>query len=262
MAIKNGGSGPDTLEGTKSDDGAGRDDVLNGGGGNDTLHGLDGDDTLNGGSGNDTLSGGLGSDILNGGPGYDTADYLYTNTDTVINLSSGQARIKNAPDVNSTVPETETLSGIEKVITGNGWDNLTGSDVPNSLSGGGGDDSLDGGGGTDTVSGDDGDDYVTGGDGDDILYGGRADDTLEGGAGDDELHGDDGRDTFYAARGDGHDQVIGYEPGADKIEVQDIDPDQFEFADTNFGLEVTWGDDDASVTLTGIRRDEFLQDAS
>ena len=246
MAIRNGGSGLDTLDGTQGSD------VLNGGGGNDTLNGHEGDDTLNGGSGDDLLVGDYGSDVLNGGPGWDTANYVYTSADTVINLASGTALISTYD------AEDETLSGIENVVTGAGWDTVTGDDRDNSLAGGGGDDSLDGGEGRDTVFGDDGDDYVSGGSGDDMVFGGRADDTLEGGPGADDLYGDDGRDTFYLTEGDGRDQVFSYEPGIDRIEVKDIEPGSYRYRDDGDGnTVVTWGDPDASLTLFGVQPGAF-----
>lgn len=65
-AVKEGGSGNDTLLGSNDPD------RLYGYEGDDMLTGLGGDDLLDGGEGNDTLYGGAGADLLIGGNGADT----------------------------------------------------------------------------------------------------------------------------------------------------------------------------------------------
>lgn len=86
MAIRNGTSGDDELEGTRLADiirgfdgddeleGEGGDDTLLGGDDDDELDGDSGDDVLYGGNGNDDLDGGSGKDRLSGGAGRDELD--------------------------------------------------------------------------------------------------------------------------------------------------------------------------------------------
>jgi len=69
-----GGDGRDTIIGSASDDvilGGLDDDVLTGNDGGDLIIGSEGNDKLDGGGGDDTMLGGDGSDLLQGGPGDD-----------------------------------------------------------------------------------------------------------------------------------------------------------------------------------------------
>ncbi|WP_051960519.1 peroxidase family protein [Devosia riboflavina] len=67
LNVIEGTSANETLTGTITDIGFGRDDLISGRDGNDTLNGGVGDDVLLGGDGADTLNGGDGNDILIGG---------------------------------------------------------------------------------------------------------------------------------------------------------------------------------------------------
>jgi Ca2+-binding RTX toxin-like protein len=129
MALINGTSGNDTLNGTALADeihGRGGQDTLNGGAGNDRLYGEDGWDVLLGGDGNDTLDGGIGSDSMFGGAG----------NDILFGRAGG-----------------DYLNG----GAGNDW-----------VEGGADIDSLRGAAGDDTVVGGDGDEFL-GGDGNDLM---------------------------------------------------------------------------------------------
>lgn len=93
----------------------------------------------------------------------------------------------------------------EKIITGDGNDNISGKD---------GDDFIESGNGNDLVSGGDGNDKIIGGDGDDYIIGGDGDDVVSDGAGSDYIVLGKGNDTFvyYLDRNkDSHDFAVGGE---------------------------------------------------
>ncbi len=108
-----------------------------------------GDDTVYGGSGNETIVAGLGDDSIDGGGGIDTLQFV-TEQDLYLNLG------RDTPYENG--DGTDTIKGIENVIGGSGYDEITGSDDVNHLIGGEGDDTLDGAGGIDRLEGGSGDD--------------------------------------------------------------------------------------------------------
>ncbi len=177
------GGGDDEIQG-----GAGN-DTLDGGNGSDTLIGGDGDDTLTGGSdvdlaygnaGNDRYyivagwSGGTGEAFF-GGSGYDTFDtstVIFPGFDSYINLEDGEFY-----DIDFPSSGPISFSSVEKAISGDGNDLLTGSDGTNTLLAGAGDDILSGLGGNDTLGGGDGTDRLDGGWGADYLSGGSGVDT-------------------------------------------------------------------------------------
>lgn len=74
--------------------------------------------------------------------------------------------------------------------------------------------------------------YINGHEDGDVLYGGRRSDYMVG-------H-DGGEDIFKFTRGGGHDYVLGFEPGVDKLEVHSSIR-QISFRDTSQGLEVYYG---------------------
>ena len=99
----------------------------------------------------------------------------------------------------------------EKIITGDGNDNVSGK---------GGDDFIESGDGNDLVSGGAGNDKILGGDGDDYIIGGEGDDIVTDGAGNDYIVLGDGNDTFvyyldlnknsfdFAVGGEGDDTLV------------------------------------------------------
>lgn len=135
--------GQDTIYGMDGDDiidGGSGNDRLFGGAGSDCLMGGAGNDQLDGGDGADTLSGGAGHDRLVGGAGIDVASYAELTAASqavTVNLATGRA---------SGAAGSDTLSGIENVITGAGHDRLTGDGQANILSVGAGNDTASGGG--------------------------------------------------------------------------------------------------------------------
>lgn len=207
MAVINGTSGNDQLDGTSGDDiidGGSGNDVINGRAGNDILIGGNGRDTIDGGAGDDTIDGGDGGDFVDGGDGDDTIDT--GNGPDVVFGGSGDDTITpgNGPDV------VDGGDGDDTIDTGNGPDVVDGGDGDDTISlgngpdqgtGGAGDDTIYGGRGPDTLSGGDGDDTLFGGGARDVLSGGDGNDTLDGGANNDTMYGDDGDDTLILTSG-------------------------------------------------------------
>jgi len=176
-----------TFVGTGNFTGTGNalDNVIVGGSGNDALSGGVGNDTLTGGAGVDNVSGGDGNDrfvaaagdgndAYNGGAGIDTYD---------LSATTAASRIA-ATGASSAQIGSDTLSGIENIIGGQGNDVIVFGNDANV---------IDGRGGTDT-----------------ILAGG-GNDTVIGGAGNDALDGGAGNDIFVFAAGFGADRISGFD---------------------------------------------------
>lgn len=216
-----GTDGNDTLVGGANDErmaGGKGDDTLVGGGGNDRLDGGAGTDKLFGQEGDDVFIPGAGLDQIYGGSlagdsGNDTVSYANYGGGVIVSLVNGygyqKALGKDA--------DRDDLHGIENII-GSAYDDILegdaqvnrilGGDGGDELYGWQGDDYLDGGDGEDFLYGDEGSDTLIGGADHDVLHGLQGADTLDGGAGDDDLHGgseDDiltggsGADTFHIA---------------------------------------------------------------
>ncbi|MGL4967260.1 MAG: beta strand repeat-containing protein [Inquilinus sp.] len=118
---------------------------LTGGQANDTLAGDAGANVLQGWGGDDVLRGGAGADRLDGGLGTDTASYYTATTGVVVSLASGLGSGGEA--------QGDTLTGIENLSGGQGWDQLYGNAGANVLQGWNGNDLLVGRGGQDTLTG-------------------------------------------------------------------------------------------------------------
>jgi serralysin len=215
-----------TLTGAAALNAAGNDlaNTIQGNDGANTLSGGLGNDVIDGGLGNDTITWSLGdgSDAVDGGADIDTfaiagdggesiLDAVWTgsaltqaagnslsNIETVTAAMGGgidwliYAAASAGASVNlaaGTASGFASISGVERVIGGNGGDALTGDGFDNRLDGQGGDDVLVGGSGLDTL---------LGGAGADTLSGGFDNDSLQGGAGDDVFNWSvgDGRDTI------------------------------------------------------------------
>jgi len=207
------------------------------GDGNDTLVGDGLDNTLDGQAGDDTLTGGGGGDALIGGDGSDTADYSALGSGIIVNLGLGTA-VAGAHG-------TDTLTGIENVIAGAGFDTLTGNEADNMLTGGGGVDTLFGGDGDDTFLYADGDDR-------DVVYGEGGIDTVLGSAGDDVI-------TFRWFHSDARVEVIDGGGGTDVVRLGDSGRSA-DFRETELigidRIEGTGGDDtiwgtDVADTIVG-----------
>ena len=173
------GFGTDTLISIEHISSGGGDDKLTGniagnslsaGAGNDIIDGGAGNDALYGGNGNDLLFGGVGNDRIDGGLGIDRAWFVGTTAATV-NLLLTVAQV--------TGYGTDTLTGIEHVISGSGNDWLTGDALGNNLGSGAGNDTVNGGAGNDALYG---------GDGNDLMVGGIGNDRIDGGLGTDRAY--------------------------------------------------------------------------
>ncbi len=254
----------DTLSGSDGDD------ILIGGDGDDYLTAYQDDDILVDGQGRDTLIGGAGADVyvlLPDGdidqirefdPGIDRLDLssfpmLYDPSQLeftsradgavltwrdevteVLSLSGGRLSLSDIFGLGFEDIDRPALGTGERLIGGEGadelggnWggDHLEGREGNDRLLGGGGADSLFGGVGFDTLFGGGGDDQLWGGngrdrvymgDGDDLysdnaqegelgrdtVFGGFGRDTIQGGAGNDHFYGMDGDDLILARLGD------------------------------------------------------------
>ena len=151
-----GEAGRDMLFGEAGDDdlfGGDGDDMLDGGVGNDRLFGQGGNDLVEAGSGNDSAYGGAGNDLfvatlndghdtyyggdISGDAGIDTLDMGYLSVATTVDLGTGVGGRGSAVSSQS---NTDTLWGIENVVTGSGADKITMSNAVNVVDGGLGND--------------------------------------------------------------------------------------------------------------------------
>ena len=205
--VLDGGDGEDTLSGGGGDDalfGAAGSDLLEGGDGNDLLSGQEGEDRVLAEAGDDTIVGDAdgADDSYDGGCGTDTLDYSAAQCAIDVDLAEGTAA--------SAEIGTDTVTGIEVVLTGQGDDTITGSDGSERLSAGDGDDVIADGGGCDAVDAGAGDDTV-------VAALDAAADNYEGGEGTDTLDEGDGDDTVVASPDAARDDYEGGE-GADTLD--------------------------------------------
>src|SRR5688500_15418302 len=120
--------------------------VINGTSGADTLSDTAGNDTINGLAGNDTINGGSGgSDVINGGDGRDSLQFMTATSAVVVDFVAGTAG-------------NTSFTNIEKAVTGDFNDRLTGDAAAQNLTARAGSDTLAGAGGVDTLWGGAGDD--------------------------------------------------------------------------------------------------------
>lgn len=194
-------------------------DTLTGSSGNDSISGLDGDDTIIGGAGADTLSGGLGDDtfVASSGDGNDTIDGGSQASFDFYNAASFTANmtVSLGAGGSGTVADglnTDTLTGIEKIMTGTGSDvfSITDATYGYIIDAGAGADMLDlsalaAG---NSVTADLGTGVITIASGATLsatnfenLRGTAGNDTITGNSGDNTLYGMDGNDTFITSTG-------------------------------------------------------------
>jgi Ca2+-binding RTX toxin-like protein len=188
--------------------------IVVGNGGGHGVEGLGGRDRICGGSGNDAIDGGRGADRISAGAGNDR-------------LLGGKG------------PDTlQGDSGSDFIDGQLGGDELLGGAGKDVALGEKGNDQIDGGGGSDRAEGGPGDDSARGGVGQDFVFGGAGSDRADGGPGNgDVVQGDAGTDDLLgggggadiasfasatrrgvtvdlatnAAKGDGHDDLGGFE---------------------------------------------------
>ncbi|SCZ13531.1 peroxidase family protein [Microvirga guangxiensis] len=151
-----GEAGRDVMFGGDGDDtmlGGGDADMLYGDAGNDRIFGDDGNDLIDAGAGNDTVYGGAGNDLIvasvgdgndvyygddmAGGSGNDTLDMSAITANITANLGSNGA---SSGTVTSSQSGSDTIWGIENIVTGSGNDVITASRAVNVIDGGGGND--------------------------------------------------------------------------------------------------------------------------
>ena len=245
---------------------------------NDAYAGGEGDDILEGRSGADTLDGGGQPEDGIG----DTASYYHARDAVHVSLADGRGYTGPA--------KGDTLIDIENLIGSDYEDTLVGDTGDNILIGGWGDDILDGGPGADLLVGGHGVDTVTyryaysthgvrvdlalgvadgsaaegdtligieniiGSLQDDELYGDDTGNRLRGHAGDDVLAGRGGYDVFVFYPDGGHDTILDFEAGKDRLELHLYDhwSDWRELdMETEGGDTVIRIDQDNTLTLTG-----------
>jgi Ca2+-binding RTX toxin-like protein len=122
--------------------------VINGTAANDTLTGTAGDDTINGFDGNDLFLAGStgGNDAINGGAGRDSIEFKERATSAItVDFVAGT--------ITGGSSGTIGFTSIERVLTGNFNDTLSGNGAAQTLTGQGGSDTIWGAGGADTLWG-------------------------------------------------------------------------------------------------------------
>ncbi|MBN8531120.1 MAG: hypothetical protein J0L97_04580 [Alphaproteobacteria bacterium] len=112
----------------------------------------------------------------------------------------------------------DSMSGLEGVDVIHGYE---GNDI---LHGNEGNDFLSSDAGSDELYGGQGDDLMYGGDGDDLLHGNLGDDHLHSDLGNDILYGGLGTDRFYFTSQHGHDRILDFELGTDKLVFSGLGP--------------------------------------
>ncbi|QQR40398.1 peroxidase family protein [Devosia rhizoryzae] len=151
-----GQAGRDILFGEDGNDdlfGGADDDLIYGDAGNDRLFGQDGNDLIDGGDGNDTVFGGAGNDMfvasmddgndtyyggdISGDAGIDTLDMGFLTANAIVDLGTG---VNGRGSVVSSQSGTDTLYGVENVVTGSGNDRIVMSNAVNVVDGGQGQD--------------------------------------------------------------------------------------------------------------------------
>ncbi len=151
IVVARGDVGPTLILGSEGDDslsGGDGDDTIDGRGGNDTLRGLEGADSLLGGDGNDLFLADSteGADVIDGGAGFDSIEFKDRATSAVV-VDYGAGSITGGGS------GSISFTSIERVVTGNFNDSLTGNAAAQNLTGQGGSDTLAGAHGIDTLWG-------------------------------------------------------------------------------------------------------------
>ena len=115
------------------------------------------------------------------------------------------------------------LAARQRIVGGNGHDQLGARGAGGRVHGGRGHDLIHGFGGHDRLHGGHGHDLIHGGGGHDRIVGGRGHDLIRGGRGHDRLHGGPGDDRFIDRQGD---TVVITGPGTNHVDVADGNSDR------------------------------------
>lgn len=184
--------------------------------------------------------------------------------------------VRDYPDLVAT--DVQATNGIVHVIDGvllpgnplpsDGSDDvdfIVSSDRGSAIFTGNDNDFVDANGGRDFVAAGNGDDVVLGGSGSDTILGGHGDDLISGDGGNDLLIGGGGADVFAFNTDDGHDLIIGFDAGADVIDlsgtgIEGFDALEHQISRGFFTTKIELEGDDA-ITLLGrvhLGEEDFL----
>lgn len=153
-------------------------------------------------------------------------------------------------------------NGGEYFATGRGNDFIDGNGGRDIIKAGSGNDVAIGGSGNDWIAGQRGNDTLLGESGRDKIFGGGGHDVIEGGTGNDWMAGGWGRDTFVFKEGDGHDKIVDFRNGRDKIDLSGYEGID-DFSDISGDIERGWFgtkielDDGDSIYLLGVRKSQI-----
>lgn len=221
--------------------------VLAGTGGADWLASGGGDDRIAGSRGDDTLSGAAGADVFvfSRGDGRDVVGDFKPGIDQVVfeGVDLGKLATKMTAaglQISYGGKDSVLLKGISQLVAGD----IVAAPAP--LAGTDGDDMLDRSVASSAAK-------ILGGRGNDTILGGRGDDWLEAGYGDDVTSGGSGADSFVLGIYAGHDVVLDFASGVDRLVLKDIDPSTVRVRWTTYagapGVEVDYGTTGDSVRL-------------
>ncbi|MBU1213177.1 MAG: VCBS domain-containing protein [Alphaproteobacteria bacterium] len=257
----------DTLVGIENIQGSvAGNDQLYGDAGDNEIRGEGGSDFIDGGAGQDRLIGGFDDDNLTGGAGFDQFQYLGADgNDTITDFTLGE-------DVVRLGGGTGVTNFSELQVSDDGGGNavislLDGSTITLLGLGSGDIDSshfqidnfafnnISGTDGPETILGTEGDDYIEGFAGNDTIDGLGGSDLILGGAGDDLITGGSGIDSFIFLGSDGDDTITDFTIGEDVLVFEDT-VGVFSLADVvlsndiNGNAVVDYGT--GTITLLGI----------
>ncbi len=221
--------------------------------GNDTVTQTTAINLIDLGAGNDALIFNTAptnlSGRVDGGSGIDSFSYMSTLPNISVTLDMRSDGILRIQDLGIETGGAATLIDFENITSGDGDDDIRGSEDANIFTGNGGDDFLVGYGGDDVLSGGSGIDTLVGGLGSDLLLGGANDDIIVGGSQNDNLQGFTGNDTFYqwdhGGTASGFTDTIDGGDGIDTLRMQlfgirvgDVDQGDYDF---NFAAGIITG---------------------
>jgi Ca2+-binding RTX toxin-like protein len=235
-ATINGGEGDDLLTGGARNDlinGEVGEDRVVGFKGNDVLQGGDGADVLvwNNGDASDRDEGGNGvdevevngsptaTDQFNAKPDVEKPGFVFFERSNLVKFSiESQAErltVNGLGGEDQFIPDPAVPAGLAGLTALT----LNGGSAGDRLVGGDGADQINGGSGVDELFGGEGADQINGGDENDEIKGNGGDDRLVGGTGSDSLQAEAGDDAIVWNNGDGSDPVNEGGAGFDRVEV-------------------------------------------
>lgn len=213
-------------------DGGAGNDTIRAGSGSDFIQSSTGNDLINGGGGDDNIRWGVGdfdevvgNDTIDGGAGHDLINVWikdgYENSGGVevkiLNIKAdGAMKLTAETDIGGAHSKL-TAQGFEQGWTHEGRDTVSGAsakligDTGMMWNTRWGDDRLTGTSGNDTLEGGDGRDTITGGAGDDLI-------SANGDFYNMRAPGDGDVDTLVFQRGFGHDTILAFDTGVDKLQ--------------------------------------------